>query len=174
MPRLVALLRGASPQNCPMPRLASCIARAGFARVTTVLASGNAAFDADAAEAADIPALEARLQALFEAEFGRGFYPILRATDELAALVATDPFARAEVPAGAKRVASFLRSARASRVPMPLSEGGATVLYQHGREGFTVYLPNAHGPVFMKLIERAWGQEVTTRSWDTVKRCATA
>jgi uncharacterized protein (DUF1697 family) len=169
--RFVVFLRGASPQNCAMAQLRACLQTAGFARVTTVLSSGNAAFDACAD---DEGALVTRLEALFATEFGRDFYPIIRRSSDLAALVASDPFGDATVSAGAKRVVSFLRSTRPSLVPLPLSQDGATLLFQRGREGFTTYLPNDRGPVFMKLIERAWGKEVTSRTWDTVCKCATA
>ena len=43
-----------------------------------------------------------------------------------------------------------------------------------GREVFTAYLPTDKGPVFMQLIERAFGTDVTTRTLDTVARCAAA
>jgi hypothetical protein len=41
-----------------------------------------------------------------------------------------------------------------------------------GREVFTVYVPSAKGPVFMRLIESAFGKDVTTRTWQTVTRLA--
>lgn len=170
--RFVVLLRGASPQNCAMSQLRACLEAARFARVTTVLSSGNAAFDARDDD--DEGALVTRLAALFTKEFGRDFYPIVRRTSELAALVASDPFGEVAAVAGAKRVVSFLRSTRPSLVPLPLSQDGATVRFQRGREGFTTYVPSDNGPVFMKLIERAWGKEVTTRTWETVCKCATA
>jgi uncharacterized protein (DUF1697 family) len=169
--RFVVLLRGASPQNCAMSQLRACLEAARFARVTTVLSSGNAAFDA---RDDDEGALVTRLAALFTSEFGRDFYPIVRRTSELAGLVASDPFGDAAASAGAKRVVSFLRSPRPSLVPLPLSQDGATLLFQRGREGFTTYVPSDKGPVFMKLIERAWGKEVTTRTWETVCKCARA
>jgi hypothetical protein len=37
---------------------------------------------------------------------------------------------------------------------------------------FGDYLPTPKGPVFMTLIERMFGKEVTTRTWDTVSRVA--
>ena len=43
-----------------------------------------------------------------------------------------------------------------------------------GREVFTAYLKSDKGPVFMTLIEKAFGTDVTTRTWDTVKKCASA
>jgi hypothetical protein len=43
-----------------------------------------------------------------------------------------------------------------------------------GREVFTAYTPNAKGPVFMQLIERAFGTNVTTRTWETVRKCSSS
>ena len=34
--------------------------------------------------------------------------------------------------------------------------------------------PNPRGPVFMTLLERLFGTEATTRTWDTVRKCAAA
>jgi hypothetical protein len=41
-----------------------------------------------------------------------------------------------------------------------------------GREAFSAYLPSPRGPVFMRLIEERFGEEVTTRTWATVERVA--
>ena len=48
------------------------------------------------------------------------------------------------------------------------------ILASTGREVFTAYVPSPRGPVFMTLIEKTFGSEVTTRTWDTVRKCATA
>jgi hypothetical protein len=37
---------------------------------------------------------------------------------------------------------------------------------------FSAYLPHPKGPVFMTLIQTTFGEYVTTRTWDTVKRLA--
>lgn len=50
----------------------------------------------------------------------------------------------------------------------------ASVFLVRGREAYTAYLPGDKGPVFMNLIERAFGKEVTTRTLDTVAKCAAA
>jgi len=39
---------------------------------------------------------------------------------------------------------------------------------------FGAYLPSPKGPVFMTLIEQAFGKDVTTRTWDTVAKVARA
>jgi hypothetical protein len=59
-------------------------------------------------------------------------------------------------------------------VTLPLAADGAQVLAVHGREAFTAYVASDQGPVFMQLIQRAFGNDVTTRTWDTVRKCAAA
>ncbi len=54
MPRHVAFLRGVSPTNARMPDVQRCFEAAGFTAVRTILASGNVAFDAPAADASQI------------------------------------------------------------------------------------------------------------------------
>ena len=44
---------------------------------------------------------------------------------------------------------------------------------KHG-EVFTAYVPSPRGAVFMRLIEKTFDTNVTTRTWDTVKKCASA
>jgi len=43
-----------------------------------------------------------------------------------------------------------------------------------GGEIFSAYVPSPRGPVFMTLIDNTFGKTVTTRTWDTVRKCATA
>ncbi len=171
MPRFVALLRGVSPSNASSAELRRAFERAGFERVKTVLASGNVAFDAPPTGPAE---LQQQAESALQATLGRSFPAIVRPVAHLQALVAGDPFAGLGVPAQAKRVVSFLREPQMPRVALPLAADDACVLHQVGLEAFTAYLPHPKGAVFMVLIERAFGTAVTTRTWDTVRRCATA
>jgi uncharacterized protein (DUF1697 family) len=171
MPRFVAFLRGVSPLNAKMPELKGCFEATGFTAVRTVLSSGNVAFDARAASEA---ALERRAEAAMQAALGRSFYTIVRPTAMLQQLLGSDPYAGHPFSPGSKRVVSFMRTAVQPAVPLPLAADGAVVLHLAGREAFTVYVPGEEGPVFMKLIETAFGTEVTTRTWDTVQKCAAA
>ena len=67
---------------------------------------------------------------------------------------------------------TFLREAPA-RAPDRLPDrDGARILHVRGREVFTAYLPTPKGPVFMTLIEKTFGADVTTRTWDTVQKVA--
>ncbi len=169
MPRHVAFLRGVTPTNAKMPELRRAFESAGFTNVRTLLASGNVVFEARAASEA---ALERRAEAALRQTLGRAFHTIVRSAASLEDLLATDPWSAWRLPADAKRVVSFLRTAREPAVRLPLREDGAQVLARRGREVFTAYVPHPKGPVFMKLIERAFGDEITTRTWDTVRKCA--
>ena len=171
MPRFVAFLRGVSPLNARMSELKRCFEAAGFDRVKTILSSGNVAFDSALTSTSD---LEHKIEAAMLEDLGRTFYTIVRPSAELQTLLTTDPFERFAFPPQAKRVVSFLREVHPSKVPLPLTEGFATVVCQHGAEVFTAYISGDDGPVFMKLIERAFGTDVTTRTWETVRKCASA
>lgn len=171
MPRHVAFLRGVSPVNLQMADLKAALEGAGFTGVRTVLSSGNVVFDSPGVDDA---ALQAAVEAAIARHVGKAFPALLRSAASLAALLRTDPFAGLGLPAQAKRVVSFLRPGAVARLPLPHTEGTATVIRQVGTEAFTAYLPGPDGPVFMKLIEQAYGREVTTRTWDTVARCARA
>ena len=171
MPRYVAFLRGVSPLNAKSADLVRAFERAGFDNVRTVLASGNVVFDSRAARE---KALVTRIEESLAEHCGRSFRTILRATRELEALLASDPYAGHRVPAAAKRIVSFLPNTQTPKVKLPLAADGAQVIKQMGREVFTAYLRSPKGPVFMQLIEKAYGTEVTTRTWETVKKCAVA
>jgi uncharacterized protein (DUF1697 family) len=171
MPRYVALLRGVSPVNASMPALKACFETAGFSGVRTVLSSGNVLFDARAAKDA---ALEARIEAAMQRSLGRAFYTIVRPVAALQLLVKQDPFAAYALPGDAKRVVSFLRAPCGKSLVLPPETDGARILAVAGREVFTAYVRSHKGPVFMKLIESTFGEVVTTRTWETVKKCATA
>lgn len=171
MPRYVAFLRGVSPMNAKMPEVKRAFEAAGFTEVKTVLASGNVVFDARSASEA---ALERKAEAAMQSALGRSFYTIVRPVQALCTLLEADPYAKYRLPANAKRVVSFLRKPVAPRVALPLEADGARVLHLAGREAFTAYLPSDKGPVFMVLIGKAFGTDVTTRTWDTVRKCAAA
>ncbi len=170
MARYVAFLRGVSPSNAKMPDLKHCFEEAGFTNVQTVLSSGNVVFDARAISEATI---ERRAEAAMQRDLGRTFFPIVRRTDDLRALLETNPFAAFAMPPEAKRIVSFLREARAPKLALPFESDGAQVASTIGREIFTFYVPGREPGGFMKLIEKAFGKEVTTRTWETVRKVTT-
>ena len=171
MPRYVALLRGVSPMNAKMPELRRCYEAAGFTNVTTVLASGNVVFDSRSSSEA---AVQKKAAAAMAAALAQTFPVILRTQAHLLALLEHDPFARFKLPAEAKKVVTFLPQVAEAKLKLPVEKDGARILALEGRELFSAYVVSDKGPVFMALIEKTFGKDLTTRTWDTVRKCAAA
>lgn len=171
MPRFVAFLRGVSPMNLKMTDLKQCLEAAGFTEVKTILSSGNVAFNtSDRREASIAKKIEAQLQQ----QLGRSFPVTVRSVEHLQNVLASDPFSRYRIHAGAKRVVTFLWKPADSKLKLPIEHEGATIHQVQGMEVFTSYVPHPKGPVFMSLLEKTFGKEQTTRTWETVKKCAVA
>lgn len=169
--RYVAFLRGVSPMNAKMPELKRCFEAAGFSDVKTLLSSGNVVFDATSRSA---EAIARKAEAAMTKGLGRSFLTIVRAVTALEEMIAADTFARFKLPAGAKRVVTFLPEPRKPKEKLPIELDGARILAVDGCEVFSAYVPGPKGPVFMTLIEKTFGKDVTTRTWDTVQKCVRA
>jgi uncharacterized protein (DUF1697 family) len=171
MPRYVAFLRGVSPTNARMPDLKRCFESAGFQDVRTVLSSGNVAFNSRASREST---LARRAEDAMQEILGRRFDTIVKSTSFLEELLEADVHAKFRLPKDAKRVVTFLRATPGSRIVLPIEKDGATILGLVGTEVFTAYVPNARGPVFMNLLEKTFGSQITTRTLDTIRKCSQA
>jgi uncharacterized protein (DUF1697 family) len=169
MARYVAFLRGVSPMNAKMTELTRCFESVGFTDVKTVLSSGNVVFTSSLRSVA---AVERTAEAAMAKKLTRAFYTIVRPVEELKKMIEADPFARFDLPADAKRVVTFVREARRPAQPLPIEMDGARIHAVAGCEIFTSYVRSVNGPVFMTLIEKTFGKDVTTRTWETVMKCA--
>lgn len=148
-----------------MAELKKCLATAGFGAVKTVLASGNVVFDS---RAVSRESLERKVEAAMQKSLGRVFATTVRSIEELAALQAADPYKSFVLPAKAKRVVTLLHAEPTRKVKLPIELDDARILCVKGTEVFSAYVPNAKGPVFMALIEKTFGKDLTTRTWDTI------
>jgi len=171
MARYIAFLRGVSPLNAKMPELKRCFEAAGFSDVRTLLSSGNVAFSARAAAQAK---LEKKAEQAMHAELGHAFGTIVRPAAYLQGLIAADPFAEFDLPPTAKRVVTFLRRPVEQELDVTFERDGARILKIGAAEVFTAYVPGEKGPVFMSLLERNFGKDITTRTFGTVSKCAWA
>jgi uncharacterized protein (DUF1697 family) len=171
MPRYAAFLRGVSPMNAKMPELKKAFEAAGFTEVKTVLSSGNVVFNAHKASEAS---LQRKAEAAMKQRLGQAFLTIVRPIDALREMLASDPYRDFRLAPSAKRIVTFLRDGRKSKLALPTEVESARILSQRGGEVFSAYVPTARGPVFMTLIEKTFGKEVTTRTWDTVAKVARA
>jgi uncharacterized protein (DUF1697 family) len=165
--RYAAFLRGVMPTNAKMPDLRNAVEAAGFTDVKTVLSSGNVVFTAAAASEA---ALEKKAEAAMMRTLGRSFATIIRSLDALRAMVDADPYAAFPLAPDAKRIVTFLRATSDATLSLPVEFDGARILCREDREVFSAYVPSPRGASFMVLIEKTFGKDVTTRTWDTVKK----
>jgi len=152
-----------------MPALKKCFEAAGFSDVRTLLSSGNVVFDA---RSSSLAALERRAEKAMQSELGRSFSTIVRSAGYLQDLLESDPFAEFSLPPTAKRVVTFLRSPAEPKLELPIVREGASILKLTGSEVLAAYVPGPKGPVFMSLLERTFGKNITTRTLDTVRKCA--
>lgn len=171
MPTYAALVRGVSPMNLKMPVLKKSLEGAGFSNVKTVLASGNVVFSGKRATES---AIEKKVEHAIEHATGKKFPVIVRTIQHLQALLEADLYQAFRLSPQAKRVVTFLRTAPKEKLTLPIERDGAKILKLEGRELLSAYVVNDKGPVFMALIEKACGKDITTRTWDTVKKIVKA
>jgi uncharacterized protein (DUF1697 family) len=170
MPRYVAFLRGVNPMNAKMSELKRSFEVAGFSDVRTLLSSGNVVFDA---RTATENALRKKAEKAMQETLGRSFGTFIRTATHLQELIAADPFADFPLTANDKRVVTFLDEPVAD-IALPIELDGARILKIIERTALSAYTPSPKGPVFMKLLERTFGSNITTRTLDTVKKCVKA
>lgn len=170
MPDYAALLRGVSPLNATMAGLRTAFEKAGFDDVRTVLGSGNVVFRTTSRS---LPAIERRAEEFLQKHLGRTFRTLVRPISELQRILDSDPYKGFSLRPGSKRVVTFLRG-RAPRIPLPPEKDGARICAILGAEVFSAYVSGPKGPVFMALLEKTFGKDITTRTWDTVAKIAHA
>ena len=172
MPRYAAFLRGVMPGKPSMAQLKAAFESAGFTNVKTVLSSGNVVFDA---RAQSDETLARKADAGMEYEIGRVYAAIVRPVDAIRELLEADPFARHKLPRDAKRVVTFLREPPNTKLPnLPFRHETVTILAIDGLHVFTAYTPSPDNPLFMTLIDKTFGKNVTTRTWETLQKVANA
>jgi uncharacterized protein (DUF1697 family) len=159
-----------------MPDLKRALEAAGFTNVKTLLSSGNVAFDA---RKTSEEALAKKVEAALTKTLNKSFLTIVRSQDALSVLLDADPYKKFRLPKESKKVVTFLQDSPKVKLKLPIKLENASilayVLAYDGHEVFSSYVPDPKkGPVFMSLLEKTFGKAVTTRTWDTVRKCATA
>jgi uncharacterized protein (DUF1697 family) len=157
--------------NAKMPALKQAFETAGFSEVKTVLSSGNVVFDARRTSEL---VLQRKAEAAMRDKLGQTFLTIVRPVEMLQELLASDPYRAFRLEPSAKRIVTFLRDEPTASLMLPIELEGARLLALRGKELFSAYAPSPKGAVFMTLIERTLGKELTTRTWDTVGKVARA
>ena len=171
--RYVALLRGINlgkARQVDMPRLRDVLTARGHEQVRTHLRSGNVVLDSTLSE----PELAADLSGAIEEEFGFAVPVVVRTGEDVAAVVAGDPFAT-EATDPARYLVTFLPEPppRALVDALPAADAGDGAYLVRGRELY-LWLPDGiqKTPVASWKWDRLLGVPGTARNWNTVRRLA--
>jgi uncharacterized protein (DUF1697 family) len=155
--------------NAKMPELKRAFELAGFTDVRTLLTSGNVVFSARPASEV---ALARKAETAMQQHLDRSFVTFIRSVDSLRALLESDPYAAFPPKRGFKRVVTFLASPPKTKLTLPLEINGGRILKLKAREVFGDYRERDRGPAFMTLLQKTFGKNITSRTWQTVEKAA--
>jgi uncharacterized protein (DUF1697 family) len=166
----IALLRGINVggnKMLAMADLRALLESLGYQDVRTHLQSGNAVFTAGRSRA---KTLEERIASRIDADFGLDVKVLVRTTEQLAEIVAANPFAGQGAPPKELHVAFLSAKPPADKVAgmgqavLPLGE------YEFGDRVIYLRLPKGISGSKLPNWDRLLGVAVTTRNWNTVSR----
>jgi uncharacterized protein (DUF1697 family) len=169
----VALLRGVNSGQNPvvkMDALRQVFEKLGFDDVRTILASGNVIFDAGT-QTEDV--LVRLLEPALTKALRYDVKVLVRSAAEIRRLIAAQPFAAAEKRA----YVTFLRKAPGRAALRQFTAAATTIDLRRttGRDiCYGIDLAGPRTPDAMRLLEKHFGKEITTRGWPTVVRCGAA
>ena len=155
--------------NARMPVLKACFEAAGFTEVRTMLSSGNVVFNA---RSSSLATLERRAEKAMQSGLDRTFDTFVRPAEYLQDFIESEPFAEFNLLPTAKRVVTFLQDQAPHVLELPITRDEASILKVIGSEVLCAYIPGPKGPTFMGLLERTLGTAITTRTLETVRKCA--
>lgn len=172
----VAFLRGINlgKRQMKMAELRTCLEKAGFEAVKTVLASGNVRF----ARKAPAAETKAQLEKLIEDTFGFRVGVVLRSDAEIGAMLAGHPFGRIPPETDAARHVLLTDQPLPEGLSLPDRPGHTEILRIDPREIYIVGYRQPNGrytegveevlkPLYAKLGKGALD---TMRNWNTIEK----
>jgi uncharacterized protein (DUF1697 family) len=142
----------------------------GFTNVKTIVSSGNVIFETPRK---DLQKLEAMIENAILAQLGFASTTIIRSRGQLQTLTEEKPFGEREHTKKTNLTVTFLKNKPATeRVPLDHAQyEGYEILGMHDQAIYSVLdITNAKTPQLMSWLEKQFGKELTTRTWNTVQR----
>jgi uncharacterized protein (DUF1697 family) len=138
----------------------------GYENVKTVLASGNVLFETKrTAESTLVRDIERALSKTF----GTQIPVVIRTQAELERLVKAKPFAKVADSKTARPFVTFLKK-KPRRKEVARGKGYEVLGFYDRAVCSVVDLSGGTTPDLMRVLDKEFGTEVTTRSWNTVER----
>lgn len=168
----VALLRGIGPGNPNMSNanLCSAVEATGMRNVRAFISSGNVLFETDRIDAAS---MESELEAAWQDRLGFTSTTVIKSQDDLGQLIALDPFKGLTHGLSSYLLVTFMKRPQETpfRLPHQPLDKPYKVLEATGGALFTT-TDNSTIPTtdLMAWLEKQFGKEITSRTWNTVQR----
>lgn len=156
----------------PMADLRHEMKELGFKNVKTLLNSGNIIFEGNPNKKAT---LEKEIAVHLEHVFGFGIPVLIRTEEEIRALVNADPFEDVDLNEDIRLYSTFLKNEPENELTLPwISEDESfRIIDIRGKTVCSVLdLSATKTPKGMNSLEQLYGQNITTRNWNTINRIA--
>jgi uncharacterized protein (DUF1697 family) len=174
MPRLIAFLRAINVggHNVTMEQLRRLFQRLGLKEVETFIASGNVIF---VSGTSDLTSLEAKIEAALQRALGYEVKTFIRTPEELAAIVACQPFEESQVGSAHALYVGLLAhplDREATKLIMDMATE-IDAFYVRGREVYWLCRTNQGDSKFSNArFEKLLKTRATWRNLNTIVRLA--
>lgn len=169
--KYVALLRGINVgghHKVPMADLRKTLEKMGLQAIKTLLNSGNVVFEA---KKENEKALATEIASQLEKTFGFPVPVIIRTDDEIQKIVEAAPFKNIAITPKTRCYLSFLPESPKSKLAIPYTseDKSFTILSIIEQAVISVLdLDKTKSVDAMKILEKEFGKNITTRNWNTV------
>lgn len=170
MTKYVAFLRGIMPMNPNMrnEKLRGVFESLGFKNVQTVISSGNVLFETGSTNA---KALEAVIEKALPEQLGFKSTTIVRSRKQLQDLVNKNLFKGIPDTRSSRLNVTFLKNPLDLKLKFPFNAGNKSYrlvgLYDCAICS-VIDLTGDKTPDFMVWLEKQFGKQITTRTWNTI------
>jgi uncharacterized protein (DUF1697 family) len=174
--KYVAFVRGINVGGnalVKMTELTKAFESLGFKKVVPLLASGNVVFETAKSDPA---VLKRRIEEMLAREVGVQSTVILRTASQISELIKSNPFRGRKFSPQMKVQVTFLvqETKKNAKFPFLLAAKEFRIVQVSAREICTAVdlSTNARTPELMRVLEKQFGKDVTTRTWTTIEKVA--
>ncbi|HLL60890.1 MAG TPA: DUF1697 domain-containing protein [Candidatus Nitrosocosmicus sp.] len=172
--KYIAFLRGINVgghSKVSMTELKKLLESLSFKHVKTLLNSGNIVFESDEM---DKSKLKVMIEKHLEEKFGFKILIIVRSHEEIQKLVASNPFNGIDCNSETRFYVTFLAEISDTNLSIPYesSDKNFKIISANNTEVISLLTitKNKKTTDAMKILEKEFGKNVTTRNWNTVKK----
>ncbi len=168
----VAFLRGVNVggHTVKMDALKKAFEQIGLRNIQTVLASGNVLFESSSVNK---EALQKDIEVHLTKTFGFSIPVIIRTKDEIEKIVAADPFKSIVGTPDTRLYITFLSGKHLSEVSFEKAFQIVRLTDTEICMSFTI-TEGAGTTDMMRLLEKTFGKNITTRNWNTINKVSQA